>query len=162
MFFIIFFSQSHLQRLTYLDDLDIDDRKKLSFYHVVPNSIFKVKWWPEWAPLIHAAYYGDVKGIWNILIRKCLKPRLAELITFRNRQKARACLSSTPIVRHRFFGDKIAIFEVIAIFFLFLNSLCWLHALVVDQDIINLLIFLSILITCEVDNVFTWVRCSSL
>lgn len=96
---MIFFSQSHLQRLTYLDDLDIDDRKKLSFYHVVPNSIFKVKWWPEWAPLIHAAYYGDVKGIWNILIRKCLKPRLAEMITFRNRQKARACLSSTPFLR---------------------------------------------------------------
>ena len=63
MFFITFFSQSQIQRLTYLDDLDIDDRKKLSFYHVVPNSIFKVKWWPEWGPVIHAAYYGDVKGM---------------------------------------------------------------------------------------------------
>lgn len=63
MFFITIFSASHIQRLTYLDDLDIDDEKKLSFYHVVPNSTFKVKWWPEWDTLIRAAYYDDIKGM---------------------------------------------------------------------------------------------------
>ena len=51
-----------MQRLTYLDELDMDDRKKLSFFHVVPNSILTVKWWPEWASLIQAAYRGDLKS----------------------------------------------------------------------------------------------------
>lgn len=54
--------QRQLQRLTYLDELDMDDRKKLSFFHVVPNSILTVKWWPEWASLIQAAYRGDLKS----------------------------------------------------------------------------------------------------
>lgn len=66
MFVILFFCfnyfQRQLQRLTYLDDLDMDDRKKLSFFHVVPNSILTVKWWPEWASLIQAAYRGDLKS----------------------------------------------------------------------------------------------------
>ncbi|KAL9962836.1 hypothetical protein ACROYT_G031981 [Oculina patagonica] len=59
----------HLQRLTYFDDLDIDDKKRLSFYHVVPNSIVRVKWWPEWDGLIRAAYYGDVRGVMASRIR---------------------------------------------------------------------------------------------
>ena len=58
---------SHLQRLTYFDDLDMNDSKKLSFFHVVPNSIFRMKLWPQWVCLIRAAYYGDVKGMCNLL-----------------------------------------------------------------------------------------------
>ena len=46
----------------YLDDLDMDDSRKLSFYHVVPNSLFRMKLWPQWVSLVNAAYYGDVKG----------------------------------------------------------------------------------------------------
>lgn len=46
----------------YLDDLDMDDSGKLSFYHVVPNSLFRMKLWPQWVSLVKAAYYGDVKG----------------------------------------------------------------------------------------------------
>lgn len=57
-----FVFKSQLQRLTYLDDLDMDDNKKLSFFHVVPNSILRIKFWPQWVSLIEAAYYGDVKG----------------------------------------------------------------------------------------------------
>ena len=65
------FTRSHLQRLTYFDDLDLDDKKKLSFYHVVPNSIIRVKWWTEWDGLIRAAYYGDVRGKRYDHVGKC-------------------------------------------------------------------------------------------
>ena len=51
-----------LQRLTYVDDLDVDDTKRLSFYHVVPRATFKVRFWPEDEQLIRSAYSGDIKG----------------------------------------------------------------------------------------------------
>ena len=62
MFNLLFLS--HLHRLTYLDDLDMDNRKNLSFFHVVPNATFRIKLWPQWVSLIKAAYYGDVDGEW--------------------------------------------------------------------------------------------------
>lgn len=55
--------------MIYLDDFDIDDRKKLLFYYVVFNLVFKVKWWLEWGLFIYVVYYGDVKGMWNVFIR---------------------------------------------------------------------------------------------
>ncbi|XP_068704726.1 ankyrin repeat domain-containing protein 60-like [Montipora foliosa] len=65
----------HLQRLTYLDDMDMDDKKNLSFFHVVPNSTFKIKLWPHWISLMNAAYYGDVKGVMNSHIRQVVAGR---------------------------------------------------------------------------------------
>ena len=40
----------------------MDNSKKLSFFHVVPNATFRIKLWPQWLSLIKAAYYGDVDG----------------------------------------------------------------------------------------------------
>ena len=54
----------HLQRLTYFDDLDMEDNRRLSFFHVVPNSTFRMKFWPQWLSLIQASYHGDLKGMY--------------------------------------------------------------------------------------------------
>ena len=40
----------------------MDNRKNLSFFHVVPNATFRIKLWPQWVSLIKAAYYGDLNG----------------------------------------------------------------------------------------------------
>ena len=62
-FRFIFFLR-HLQRLTYFDDLDMEDNRRLSFFHVVPNSTFRMKFWPQWVSLIQASYHGDLKGMY--------------------------------------------------------------------------------------------------
>ena len=62
-FRFIFFLR-HLQRLTSFDDLDMEDNRRLSFFHVVPNSTFRMKFWPQWVSLIQASYHGDLKGMY--------------------------------------------------------------------------------------------------
>ncbi|CAH3168941.1 unnamed protein product, partial [Porites lobata] len=65
----------HLQRLTYFDDLDMEDNRRLSFFHVVPNSTFRMKFWPQWVSLIQASYHGDVKGVMASGIRQVMPGR---------------------------------------------------------------------------------------
>ncbi|CAH3187049.1 unnamed protein product, partial [Porites evermanni] len=72
----------HLQRLTYFDDLDMEDNRRLSFFHVVPNSTFRMKFWPQWISLIQASYHGDLKVRILDLLSHLLKRVSFEYITF--------------------------------------------------------------------------------
>ena len=42
----------------------MEDNRRLSFFHVVPNSTFRMKFWPQWVSLIQASYHGDLKGMY--------------------------------------------------------------------------------------------------
>ena len=70
----------HLQRLTYFDDLDMEDNRRLSFFHVVPNSTFRMKFWPQWVSLIQASYHGDLKGMYYSRIIKRFIPLQHEVL----------------------------------------------------------------------------------
>ena len=52
----------NLQRLKYLDDLDLDDSKRLAVYHVVPGATLRVTLWSNWESLVMTAYKGDTIG----------------------------------------------------------------------------------------------------
>ena len=40
----------------------MEDCAKLSFYHITPNAVVKMCFWPEWRPLLRASCKGDLQG----------------------------------------------------------------------------------------------------
>ena len=48
--------------MRYIDECDMEDEAPLWYHHIVPDSVVKLCFWPEWRALIRAACKGDTEG----------------------------------------------------------------------------------------------------
>jgi len=57
---------SDIQRISYLDDGDLDDNSCLNDHHIVNNGQLQLKVWNEWVDLISAASKGDIHKVMQL------------------------------------------------------------------------------------------------
>merc|ERR1712002_875672 len=57
---------SDIQRISYLDDSDLDDKSCLSDHHIVNNGQLQLKVWDEWTSLINTVSKGDINEVMQL------------------------------------------------------------------------------------------------